>query len=208
MLQSTQLFLGFCLSTHPPTKRERIIKMLESSITGSIASELAVQAYQQESDRPQLWVKKENGAFAARHADDFDLRVIEQDSPSPGMYHIIASDEEREIRRCIRKLQSVPCQEIRIYSAQTLPFALATDIFLTSFYLENWLKSQAELPLSLKDALDIAEDILSDDAIPTKQRNIELEELRGRCGTESSFDWNKYIADLERDIHADVDGKT
>src|SRR5919199_251146 len=159
------------------------------------------------SDRPQLWVKKENGAFAARHADDFDLRDIEQDSPSPGMYHIIASDEEREIRRCIRKLQSVPCQEIRIYSAQTLPFALATDIFLTSFYLENWLKSQAELPLSLKDALDIAEDILSDDAIPTKQRNIELEELRGRCGTVSSFDWNKYIADLERDIHAAVDGK-
>jgi hypothetical protein len=156
---------------------------------------------------PQLWIKKEKGALATQHAADFDLRDIEQDSPSPNMYHIIASDEEREIRRCIRKLQSVPCQEIRIYSAQTLPFALATDIFLTSFYLENWLKSQAELPLSLKDALDIAEDILSDDAIPTKQRNIELEELRGRCGTVSSFDWNKYIADLERDIHAAVDGK-
>jgi hypothetical protein len=75
---------------------------------------------------------------------------------------------------------------------------------LTSFYLENWLKSQAELSLSLRAALDIAQDILCDDAISTKDRNIELEELRGRCETVSSFDWNKYIADLEAEIHAAV----
>jgi KaiC/GvpD/RAD55 family RecA-like ATPase len=106
----------------------------------------------------------------------------------------------------LRKLEQLNNDDIKIFPSELLAFELPMQLLIKGQWIEQWLAATQGQSLSLADALDMAEDILTDSTISSKRRNIELEELRGRCGM-ASFDWNKFIADLERDIHASVDAK-
>jgi hypothetical protein len=75
---------------------------------------------------------------------------------------------------------------------------------------ETWESITNETRLELEDALELASDTLQAfyaGEITSKRRNIDLEKLRRRCAVDSSFKWDKYIADLEAEIHAAVDAK-
>lgn len=160
--------------------------------------------------RPVLWLDTFEGC--AWHVGNFDLKRVD-DEPQPGL-HVIALESERDVRRVIRKLQSAPggVYEIRVLPGAgqaEVAFLPDDQVILHSQYLDYWLSQAKSRPLSLEEALDIAEDFLQDTSLTRKKRNIELEELRQRCEPEvKSFDWNRYIADLEAEIHAAIDRKT
>jgi hypothetical protein len=163
---------------------------------------------QQKSDRasaqPSLWVSQADDHIRARYEKDFQIYTL-ADEPQPG-HHVIALQTERDIRQALHKLQRVENHDVRIFPAELLPFETSMQILLKGQPVERWVEVTKDQPLSLSDALNMAEDIVADSAISSKQRNIELEELRGRCGV-TSFDWNRYIQGLEREIHATVDKK-
>jgi archaellum biogenesis ATPase FlaH len=126
------------------------------------------------------------------------------DKPEPGQ-HIIALSSERNIKRVIRAvgLDNV----VGVIPAHVAFYGLV-QIFEYCFKsrVETWIETINSMPLELEDALKMAGDILADKKSPT-QANIELETLRKRCGMDS-FGWRKFIADLEAEIHAAVDGKS
>jgi KaiC/GvpD/RAD55 family RecA-like ATPase len=107
----------------------------------------------------------------------------------------------------LRKLEQLNNDDIKIVPSELLAFELPMQLLIKGQWIEQWLAATQGQSLSLADALDMAEDILTDSTISSKRRNIELEELRGRCGM-ASFDWNRYIKNLEAEIHAAVDEKT
>lgn len=178
---------------------------------------LAVQQ-SQTSDRtspsiPILWVDSIDG-LPEHRTQSVLLEVLAlDDSPKPDRYNIIALKGERAIRKQIRKLQPL-AGEIRIFPSDLVPYETDINIITRSLYLEDWQKSLKEKPLSLEEAYNIARDILTScqaDEITPIQKNIELDELKQRfqLGRRDnvSFDWNQYIKDLEREIHAAVSKK-
>lgn len=155
---------------------------------------------------PILWLDSFDGC--EHHNKDFQLRTI-NDEPLPG-FHIVALSSERDTRQMIRKLQAVSgVEDIKIFPAEvgSVMFETTTNVFMRAEHLERWFARYKGKSLSLEESLAIACDLLRDSSITPTQRNIELEELRKRCNV-SSFDWNKYIRDLEVEIHAAVDGTT
>jgi hypothetical protein len=159
------------------------------------------------SDRtiPTLWIDSTVEEYIrTRYSSDFQICTL-ADEPQPG-YHVIALQGERNVRKLLYKLEQFKNPDVRIFPAELLPFEIPMNILLKGQYVELWLAAAKEELLELTDALDMAEDILNS-SLPSKRRNIELEQLRRRCEV-SSFDWNKFISDLEREIHAAVDGKT
>lgn len=163
-------------------------------------------------DRPILWVSKDSLADAKAYLPQF-LVLTPEDQVQSSQYQIIAIESERDIRRLIPQIQSQdPNSDVRVYQLKTSVagfVVLNNESFVTlmmgAIPPEKWLKSKADEPLDLEDALAIAGDILVAKK-PQTQVNIELDVLRRRCEV-SSFDWNKYIANLEAEIHAAVDGK-
>jgi KaiC/GvpD/RAD55 family RecA-like ATPase len=153
---------------------------------------------------PILWLDSIDGCD--RHANDFQLLTF-NDEAIPGGYHVIALNSERDIRRSLRKLQAVKADIRGIYPGELVAFSTAIDILVKGVYPEAWLAATKQNPLTPEEALNIASDILEDTTIRRTQKNIELEELRGRCGV-SSFDWNRFIQNLEQEIHTAVDEKT
>ncbi|MEG3879322.1 AAA family ATPase, partial [Microcoleus sp. herbarium7] len=141
------------------------------------------------------------------------LVLTPEDPIQSSLYQIIAIQSERHIRCLIPRIQSQdPKGDVKVFQLETSiaaflafhgqPFA---GLMMGSMPPEQWLKSRADKPLDLQEALAIASDILVAKK-PQTQVNIELDVLMRRCNV-SSFDWNKYIADLEAEIHAAVDGK-
>jgi archaellum biogenesis ATPase FlaH len=112
--------------------------------------------------------------------------------------------DERSVRRILRRLPKNA--EIRIFSSKL--GLLTMEGLLLSPIAEDWLRLMKGESLEFPEAQGIARDALQSlhvGEISQSQWNIEKEELRQRCGL-SGFDWNKYIADLEAEIHAAVDG--
>jgi AAA domain len=165
------------------------------------------------SDRPILWVSKDD-LTDAEAVLSTHFQVLTPENPvQSSLYQIIALQSERDIRRLIPQIQAQdPEAEVKVYQLETSiacfltfqgqPFA---GLMMGSIDPEQWLKSRADEPLELQEALAIAGDILATKKSQTPA-NIELDVLRRRCNV-SSFDWNRYIKDLEAEIHAAVDGK-
>jgi hypothetical protein len=179
------------------------------TISPANPSTLLAQGYQGKSDHtsPTLWVDSTDGLPVERLAQHFQLLTpTPNDKLEPG-HHIIALRGERAIRKQIKAVQGLT-DEIAIFPAELLPFELPVYIGLKALPLERWLKAIKDEPLELEAALDIARDTLASfqaGETSSKQKNIELEELRQRCRMTSSFDWNRFIQDLEQEIHATVD---
>ena len=165
----------------------------------------AVVSPSQKSDRtfpgPILWVDSTKGLDDL--AQHFQLKQP-GDTPGSGK-HIIALQSERDIRRVARSIQQEDI--MGVIPPLTLTRSV-TEMFMAAATctFDHWQKTISQTPLELEKALEIAGDTLTDTLSKT-QRNIELEELRGRCGV-SSFDWNRYIKDLEAEIHAAVAEKS
>lgn len=151
----------------------------------------------------ELWVPSTEGL------EDLSIPLKLPDSePGQSRYRIIALKKERDIRKIARKLQALP-GEVKVLPHEQLMFSI--DAIVTrGTPLDAWYQLCKDRPLEFEEALEIAADTLqafSSGELNSTQKNIELEALRRRCEM-SSFDWNKYIADLEKDIHAAVDRKT
>lgn len=153
----------------------------------------------------QLWVDSID--YLGDLSKHFQLKQL-NDQPEQGD-HIIALKKERDIRKLARTLQGLSgSREIKILPYEQLIFGAGT-IVTRGTPLDTWYQLCKDSPLDLEEGLEIAGDILQafrNSEVNSTQKNIELEALRRRCDV-NSFDWNKYIADLEKDIHAAVDGK-
>lgn len=156
-----------------------------------------------------LWVDSIDGlpepriSLLAKH---FQL-LTPLDEPRAG-YHIIGLSSERGIRKQVKKVQA-QAKEIKILPSELVCFGDPVEVVLQALPLEDWHQGLRDEPLELGDALDIARDTLTSlqaGEISFSRKNIELEELRQRCKM-SPFDWNRFIADLEAEIHAAVDTK-
>ena len=161
------------------------------------------------SDRvllPYLWTG-ENVINLSRFEQHFHLATP---SATPeAEYNILALKDEASIRQTLRKIQHLtPTAEVRIFPAELLQFETEIGLLMKSQPVERWLEIKKDEALEFPDAQAIARSALQSlhaGEISQSQWNIEKEELRQRCGL-NSFDWNKYIADLEAEIHAAVDG--
>lgn len=153
---------------------------------------------------PQLWVDSLD--YLGDVPKHFNTKLPDSE-PGQGD-HIIALGEERDIRRLVRKIQRLSSVNIKILPPEQLLFDVVS-IAIKGVPLDTWYQLRKDSPIELEEGLKIAADILqafSDSEVNSTQKNLELEALRRRCDV-NSFDWNKYIADLEKDIHAAVDGK-
>lgn len=151
--------------------------------------------------RPILWVDSKE---CLSHLDEHFKLLTPSDKPWSGL-HIIALSSERDIRRVARAIEK---QEnimgvVPPHMAFYLPGQIVEMASKQSF--ELWQKTISQMPLELEDALAMAGDILVTKKSQT-QANIELDSLRQRCNM-TSYDWNRYIENLEAEIHAAVDGK-
>ncbi len=151
---------------------------------------------------PCLWVEnRETFSHVSKH---FHLVTPGESAPADAR-HILALPDERSIRRILRRLP--PNAEIKIFSSKL--GLLTMEGLLLSPIAEDWLRLMKRESLEFPEAQAIARDALQSlhtGEISPSQWNIEKEELRQRCGL-SGFDWNKYISDLEAEIHAAVDAK-
>jgi len=163
----------------------------------------------EKSDRvllPYLWTGEgiHNLARFERH-----FYLAAPNTTPEAEYNIVALKDEASVRRTLRKIQHfTPTADNRIFSAEQLDFETETGVLMKSQLAERWLEIKKDEALEFPEALAIARDALQSlhaGEISQSQWNIEKEELRQRCGL-NSFDWNKYIADLEAEIHAAVDG--
>jgi len=161
----------------------------------------------QKSDRPSfdfnLWADDKDGLG---HLDQHFNLLTPNDKPEAGQ-HIIALSTEREIKRVERavgkeNIIGVVPPHMAFYPPVSIVEAACNQRF------EAWQETINRMPLKLEEALAIARDILVAKTSETlNQANIELEVLMRRCDV-SNFDWwNRYIKDLEAEIHATVDGK-
>ncbi len=151
---------------------------------------------------PCLWVESRETFSHVR--EYFHLLTPGESAPADAR-HILALPDERSIRRILRRLPKNA--EIRIFSSKL--GLLTMEGLLLAPIAEDWLRLMKGESLEFPEAQGIARDALQSlhvGEISQSQWNIEKEELRQRCGL-SGFDWNKYISDLEAEIHAAVDAK-
>jgi predicted P-loop ATPase len=181
------------------------------TISPANPSTLLVQGYQGKSDRasiPTLWVDSIDGLPVERLAQHFQL-LTPNDETEPG-HHIVALSSEQAIRKQIRRIRGL-AEEIRIFPSDLLPFELPIQIAIRAQPLEYWQKSLQDEPLELEKAHALAEDILRDANITPSQREIELDGLRQRWNKSGEYSlntrWNKFITNLEREIHAAVNSR-
>src|SRR5919199_3815322 len=158
---------------------------------------------------PTLWLDSPDGLDNL--AKKFQLKQP-SDTPTSGM-HIIALQSERDIRRVARSIQQkerivgVVPPEI-LYLRDTDGIKLFDAASRQRF--EAWQETISQMPLEFEAAIDIIRDTLQSlqcGEITRDELNKEKEELRKRCGMNSSgerFDWNQRIKDLEAEIHAAV----
>jgi hypothetical protein len=114
--------------------------------------------------------------------------------------HIIALQSEREIRLLARTLTGAAktvsvfvCHDPLELSIHTMGHNAAMMILQQKLSYAEWLNEIKEAPLSLEDAVAIAEDILSSSP-HSVERTIELDMLGRRAGV-SEYKWSKeYLA--------------
>jgi hypothetical protein len=166
------------------------------------------QKQQITSPLPYLWVPEDLQETIPQLSKHFHIATPGVKA-TPG-YHIVALRTERSIRQVLRSLQITPDSDIRIFPADLLLFESLDGLMMKAQPAERWLEITKNGSIKFPDAQAIARDALQSlhaGEITQNQWNIEKEELRQRCGL-SGFDWNKYIADLEAEIHAAVDGSS
>lgn len=162
---------------------------------------------QNTSGLPCLWVAEDT--MRIEHLSRDFCILHPGATPEPG-YHTLALKDERSIRQMLRKLQGIPGADIRIFPGELLQFETLTGVMMKAQWVERWLEITKNSPLEFPEAQAIARDALQSlhaKEISQNQWNIEKEELRSRCGV-SGFDWNKYIRDLEAEIHGAVNGSS
>jgi hypothetical protein len=161
------------------------------------------------SEIPQLWVSDPKTIKLV--LPWFEV-VSPSDEPAPGA-HYIATDEEADARALYYRIKAIdpnaniyllPLDEpfnIWLYRQENLLEATVCN----SWPYEKWNRDRNEKQLSIIEAKIIVEALLTQ-PLSSIERTIEFESLRKRCGM-SGFDWNKFIANLEAEIHAAVDGQ-
>jgi len=170
------------------------------------------------TNRPTLWVTGAENLIAAQTLSHFFRPIPRSDKPSEvakaGEHHIIAADpdtSELNVITLASALKEIGCnvevlQEQNTFSNFVfgLGISAASIILTVAKPFKQWQQELGDKPLELSEALNLAKFSLIN-AHNRTQQNIELETLRQRCGNVSSFDWNRFIKDLEAEIHAAVD---
>jgi hypothetical protein len=155
---------------------------------------------------PCLWVPEELQELIPHLSKHFHL-ITPETKPTPG-HHIIALKDECSIRRVLRQLQATPEVDIRIFPAELLLFESLNGLMMKAQPAERWLEIVNASALELKNAVDLAEDLLKLEPDQV-QLNLGLDQLRQRVtlaqGREmSSWEWNKkYIDPLKAKLEKD-----
>jgi len=121
--------------------------------------------------------------------------------------HIICEEDELTIRTLAAKLKGeirvLPMHPYKLMNHVWVDHLKAAEIlFCDPLLYEHWIDSLSDERVTATQAAKLAEIELTSNPSP-KKLIIRLEELRKRCGM-SSFDWNRYIRELEAEIHAAV----
>jgi hypothetical protein len=114
--------------------------------------------------------------------------------------HIIALSEEREIRQLGRKLSAAGktvsvfiCREPLEASIELMGHHVAMMILQEKYFYDEWLDFIKETPLSLEEAVAIAEDILKEE--PHSVERTAALDILGRRAKVSEYKWSKeYLA--------------
>lgn len=152
---------------------------------------------------PHLWVS--NTELAQHLATFFQVCSPEDARDNDAQHHILALDTEREIRRIALDLGEADIKVMPLDRSLEAFLAWHGEKAIIALMMESidystWLDSLTTKRITHEEALGIAQDLLVA-GLTRKQRNIELETLRKRCGV-SGYDWNRYIKDLEAELHA------
>ncbi|MBD0343524.1 MAG: AAA family ATPase [Coleofasciculus sp. Co-bin14] len=149
---------------------------------------------------PTLWT---NDIVFAHSLSKYFQMGASKEALAPG-HHIIALSNELEIRQLARKIQEIPGAEVEIYQLEnSLENFLAwsgsnapSAILMGALNYSDWLESLENQPLSIKEAVALAEDILRLEP-DSEQRNIALDVLRRRANV-TEWSWDKKYLDLIR----------
>jgi predicted P-loop ATPase len=190
------------------------------TITSMHPQALGVNLYQseQKSDRvlsPTLWVTDTQAATSL----EFFQIATPADNPkelTKSKHHILCFDPDTKEHLFHQKaiaLLDAGCRvDVMPLENHLTDFIFgvgrdATPILLTSALpYETWAKGLENSPLRLEQALELAA-FWKMSALTKLQISVELEALRKRASM-SSYDWNKFIRQIEEEIHAAVDRKT
>jgi hypothetical protein len=150
--------------------------------------------------RAILWTSE---PIAAQCLSQVFQIAIASDDLKPGN-HIIALEDELQIRQLYRKIQSIEGTQIQIYQLESpienflagIGEDAAPMIGLGAIPYEQWLKSLRDTSLELEDAVAIARDILKSEP-DSPERNIALDILRRRADV-SEYNWDKKYLDSIR----------
>jgi len=179
------------------------------------SSTLGVSNNSQKSDRavPTIWVCD---PVVGATLESFQF-AVPTDNPKelakPGSHHILCFDAgtlEQLYHQIAFALLGAGCQ----VDVVTLPdrlsdfiFPLGRDacpiLFTAARPYPEWCKAQEASPLELDQALELAR-FWKTSALSELTISVKLEALRKRTNV-SPYDWNRFIRQLEAEIHAAVD---
>jgi KaiC/GvpD/RAD55 family RecA-like ATPase len=176
---------------------------------------------QQKSDRasidPTLWVSRIDDLIAAQDLSQLFRLVPTSCKPSEvaktGERHIVINTDERITWAIALALESLGCQ-VDIFTETALSDLVfsaginnaAIIILDVAKPFKNWQRELIDQAIDLENAIDVARVWMTNNRRKLEV-NLALENLRKRADV-SSFDWNRYIRQLEEEIHSAVDGKT
>jgi len=164
--------------------------------------------------RPILWT---SDPIATDCLSQYFQIAIAKEDLKPG-HHIIALENELQIRQLNRKLQGIEGTQIQIYQLENprenflagIGESAAPMVLTDAVSYSDWLKSLLETPLELEKAVELIKDVL--ETTPDElEANLALETLRQRVSLNmgrqiSSWEWDKkYVEPLK---NATVTGDT
>lgn len=120
--------------------------------------------------------------------------LVDRDTPEAavwqGIYRILASGNSPQIYHSQQPIAILAADE-SVSSGE-----LAGQIVEFSQLWEKWLKARSQEKLTLQEAVEIAQVIITYES--GSQLNTQLGMLRVRCG-ENSYDWNKIVWQLKKE---------
>jgi len=156
--------------------------------------------------KPILWTSH---IVAAQCLSQYFQIAIAKEDLKPG-HHIIASQDELQIRQLYRKLQGIERTHIQIYQLENpienflagMGEKAAPMIVMGAIPYQQWLSSLKDKPLELEKAVELIKDVL--ETIPDElEVNLALETLRQRVSLAmerqiSSWEWDKKYVEPTR----------
>jgi RecA-family ATPase len=164
---------------------------------------------------PYLWV---SDFLAAEPLRESFAAIFSPEIPpagKPSGHHILALDPdapEALWRQIAYKLLAAGCEvsitELRTFGSQPLQWYITDvgakntviDLVTQHISFEEWQKSRADKPLTLEEALEIAQLVFKN--LDGLDASIALEQLRRRCGV-NEYQWNKYLSQLREKLERD-----